>query len=134
MAGPPITSFEEIPPSDAISRCGGEFSYIIESPGAEWNDAILSRETVVYGSGRIARGGDPVRHTVDPDELALCRRLADEADRMACSIEYGLASEPDEIAFEPFFMAATSMIRRRSGATEIGSVRGSAARSFHRPR
>jgi len=106
MAGPPITSFEEIPPSDAISRCSGEFSNVVESTGAEWPDNILSRETVVYGSGRIAREGDHVRQNVDPEELALCRRLADEADRLACSIEYGLASEPDEIALEPFFMAA----------------------------
>jgi hypothetical protein len=106
MAGTPITSFERIPSSDAISRCSGEFSDVVEFPGAEWPDNIISRKMVVYGSGRIARDGDPVRHNVDPDELALCRRLTDEADRMACSIEYGLASEPDEIAFEPFFMAA----------------------------
>ncbi len=108
MAGPPITSFERIVPSEAICSACGAYSDVVVLPEAEaeWPDNILSLDTVVYGSGRIAREGDPVRHNVDPDELALCRRLADEADRMACSIKYGLASEPDEIAFAPFFMAA----------------------------
>ncbi len=84
----------------------GDDSDASESPGAEWPNNILSRKAVVYGSGHIARDGDPVRHNVDPDEMALCRHLAYEADRMTCYIEYGLGSEPDEIAFEPFFMAA----------------------------
>ncbi len=100
MAGPPITTFERIGRSEAIWNCCGALSDVVGSPEAEWPDNILSLETVVYGSGRMARAGDPVRHNVDPDELALCRRLADEADRMACSITYGLATEMDAIAFE----------------------------------
>src|SRR3954469_25703800 len=38
-------------------------------PGAEWPQNILSLKTVVYGSGAIARAGQPVRHAVAPAEL-----------------------------------------------------------------
>src|SRR5262249_47133033 len=88
---------------------------------------ILSRHTVIYGSGAIARGGQPVRHNVDPAELQLCKRLAAEARTQMRGVAVGMGSEGcDE--FQEFFAAANAddpipqrideeLIRERFGGT-----------------
>jgi hypothetical protein len=92
---------------------------------AEWWLGILSCRTIVYGSGRIAWEGDPVRHKVDSDELARCRSLATEAQ--FTGDPGGLASE-GEFQWYPFFIAANlddpiperideALVRERFGGT-----------------
>lgn len=96
--------------------------------GAEWIQQILSLKTVVYGSGRIAREGDLVRHDVAPAELALCRRLADEArDQVHGKVDGGLGTE-GHLPFDAFSIPANrddprparidqDLIRERFGGT-----------------
>jgi len=97
------------------------------APNAEWPNNILSRETVVYGSGIIARRGQLVRHHVDPSELDLCKRLAGQARAQMRGAAVGMGSEGvDE--FREFFAAANAdepipqridegLIRARFGGT-----------------
>lgn len=126
MPGPPITQFKPDARRLAVFReCmpRGRTS----RPGAEWPHNIISGQTVVYGSGVIARRGDPVRHNVDPDELDLCRRLAREASGLLKDIGLGLGSEGN-LEFRGFFIAANvddpvskriddKLIRSRFGGT-----------------
>jgi hypothetical protein len=107
MAGAPITHFEPDPTRFEVVRlCTEHFD--VGDPDAEWPNNILSRRTVVYGSGAIARRGDPVRHAVDPDELALCRRLAAEAAAVMAGVEVGMGSESGD-TFHEFFIAGNAV-------------------------
>jgi hypothetical protein len=72
---------------------------------ADWPNNILSTRTVVYESGKIARSGEGVHHIVDPDELALCRRLAREAAAIMTGVSVGMGSESTS-HFGEFFVAA----------------------------
>src|SRR5262245_66498487 len=92
MAAPPITHFEPDEEKFATIRACVD-NYDVGDPEAEWPNNILSRRAVVYGSGVIARRGAPVRHAVDPDELALSRRLAEEADGIMAGVGVGLGGE-----------------------------------------
>ncbi len=78
---------------------------VAEDPGAEWPNNIISRQTIVYGSGRIARRGEAVQHRVDPEELNLCQRLANEAAALMQGVEVGMGSGSSD-PFFPFFVAA----------------------------
>lgn len=79
--------------------------YGVGDPDAEWPNNIISRKTVVYGSGRISRHDIPAHHAVDPEELARVQRLAaDIAARMA-GVAVGMGSESED-PFYPFFIAA----------------------------
>lgn len=80
-------------------------NYGVGSPLAEWPNNILSRKTVVYGSGLISQRGFEVRHAVDPDELAMCQRLAREAKDVMGETRVGMSSESDD-SFREFFIAA----------------------------
>src|SRR5947209_13226068 len=125
MAGPPITHFEPDPAALAVlGACVGEPG---NDPASEWSANILSRRTVVCASGAIAHRADLVRHHVDPDELALCRRLAAEASGLLDGIDTGLGSE-SALHFRGFFSAANAddpvparidppLIRARFGGT-----------------
>ncbi len=105
MAGTPLTQFKlsssRLRP---LRECMQSFG-AGRDPEAEWPMNILSKKTVIYESGAIARRGDPVRHNVDPEEFELCRKLAREAHRTAKDIEFGLDTEA-EFAFSPFFIVA----------------------------
>ncbi len=99
-----ITHFDPDPDRFAVLRpciesgdCG--------APDAEWPNNILSRDAVVYGSGIIGRRGQPVRHNVDPRELDLCKRLADEAHAQMRGVAVGMGSEGDD-EFREFFAVA----------------------------
>ena len=88
-----------------LSQCTENFD--IGDPDAEWPNNILSRKLIVYGSGRIARLGQPVRHYVDPDELALCQQLAAEVANVMAGVEVGMGSEAGD-PFRPFYIAANA--------------------------
>jgi hypothetical protein len=121
-----ITHFDPAPDRFAVLRpciesgdCG--------DAGAEWPNNILSKHTVVYGSGVIARRGQPVRHSVDPSELELCKRLAAEAGAQMRGVAVGMGSEGRD-EFGEFFAAANAddpipqridarLIRARFGGT-----------------
>jgi hypothetical protein len=121
-----ITHFDPDPDRLAVLRPCIE-SGACGDPDAVWPNNILARDAVVYGSGVIARSGQPVRHNVDPGELALCRRLAAEARARMRGVAVGMGSEGvDE--FQEFFVAANAddpiphridegLIRSRLGGT-----------------
>lgn len=102
----PITHFEPDPALLAVIQECTE-SYDADPPGASWPSNLLHRQTVVYGSGLIAVAGMPVRHHVDPEELALCRELAAEARERIGGIEVGMGSESGA-GFSPFFICGNS--------------------------
>jgi hypothetical protein len=79
--------------------------YGIGDPNAEWPNNMLSRKTVVYGSGRIARAGDVLKHAVDAEELQLCKTLAQEVAEIMADIEVGMGSKSSDY-FSPFFITA----------------------------
>lgn len=103
MAGTPIAHFDiASDPHPAFAECVD--NYGVGSSEAEWPNNMISRKAVFYTSGRIARHGEPVRHAVDPDELALCRRLASEVAAIMSGVEVGMGSESGA-TFEEFFIA-----------------------------
>lgn len=126
MARTAITHFE--PDADRLGvlrECMEH--YAIGDPEAEWPNNIISRRAVVYGSGRIARRGEPVRHAVDPEELALCRRLSAEAAAVMAGVPVGMGSQSGD-AFRAFYVTANvddpaptaiteALIRARFGGT-----------------
>ena len=102
----PITEFAPDPALLAVLKECTE-SYDADLPGATWPSNLLHRQTVVYGSGRIAISGNPVRHHVDPEELSRCRELAAQARAAIGDIDVGMGSEGGE-SFAPFFICANS--------------------------
>jgi hypothetical protein len=125
----PETLITHIGPDDerrsVIAECME--AYGVGIPSADWPNNIISQRAVVYGSGRVAREGEAVRHAVDPDELGLCRRLADEAAAVTEGTEVGMGSESQD-PFRPFFVVANAdeppvaridetLIRRLFGGT-----------------
>src|SRR4051794_32505711 len=109
MAGDHLTDFK---PSARLRKELGECTGGGGGPegrGAEWAGCVLSKWTVVYGSGVIARRGDPVRHAVDPDELALCKAPAKEARRLAAPLDDGAGLDTEaDLRFHPFFVTANA--------------------------
>jgi hypothetical protein len=127
MAERPLTRFKRVKkPIEAIRECMGDPSSN-PPPEAVWWDSFLARDTVVYESGRIARKDDPVRHRVDPEELALCRALAAETHSFG-PVEY--PSSEGEFQWDEFYVAANvadpipkrideDLIREQFGGTII---------------
>jgi hypothetical protein len=106
MAVQTIAHFDPDPDLLEILRECTE-NYDVGDSEAEWLNNILSRKTIVYGSGRIARRGDPVRHNVDPGELALCKSLAGEAAELMAGVWVGMGSESAD-TFRAFYIAANA--------------------------
>jgi hypothetical protein len=99
-----LTDFAPDPERLAIFRDCIEH-YDVGDPAAEWPNNLLSRKTVVYGSGAIACQGNPVRHAVDPHELRYCRQLAAQAILVMGNMPVGMGSESID-PFLPFFIVA----------------------------
>jgi hypothetical protein len=72
---------------------------------ADFTLNTISKKAVAYSCGTLALAGAEVKHNHDPDELKLCRRLADQAARQMKGIEVGMGSEGSAY-FSPFFIAA----------------------------
>jgi hypothetical protein len=106
MSETTITHFDPDPDRFALLRECTE-NYDVGNSESEWPNNILSRKTVVYGCGRIARKGDPVRHNVEPEELALCRRLSSEAAELMAGVDVGMGSESGD-PFRAFYIAANA--------------------------
>lgn len=127
MTKSPLTQFE----ADAERLpviCGCMDHSDVGDPGAEWPNNIISRQAVVYGSGHIAREGDPVQIAVDPEELELCRRLSAEIAELMAEVEVGMGTEALDQFFHGFFIAGSviesaplsideELIRSRFGGT-----------------
>jgi hypothetical protein len=125
----PIVHFAPDPARRAVlAECTDH--YDIGDPHAEWPNNILSRETIVYESGVIARRGAVVRHEVDPDELDRVRDIAGGAARMLAGVEVGMGSCGGPDPWHPFYVTANigsigsigssidePMIRDRFGGT-----------------
>src|SRR5579862_8265655 len=73
-------------------------------PG-DWPGNYFSTQTVAYSCGILARSGEAVVHDHDPKELALCKRLAEEAAKIMANTWLGMSDESDH-KFAPFFITA----------------------------
>jgi hypothetical protein len=101
-----LTQFDPDPARLAvIGECTK--SYDVGDPDAEWPNNILSRHSVVYGSGAIARRGAKIAFAVEEEELDLCRRLADEAALLMQGTDVGMGSESSD-PFRAFFVASNA--------------------------
>ena len=100
--------------------------YDTNNQEAEWPGNILSKRTVIYADGTIAREGAEVKFAVDPEELALCRRLATELAKVMQGVE--IVGSSGECYLEPFYNTAQAgaavpqrldadLIRARFGGT-----------------
>ena len=78
---------------------------VAEDTNAEWPNNILSRQTVVYPNGVIARAQDKISFATDSEELDLCVRLANEAAALMKGVEVGLGSESGA-EFSAFWICA----------------------------
>ena len=126
MALPPITNLEPDPERLAvIEQCTDSFG--MGKDGADWPNNIISRYAVAYSHGGIARKGEAPAFKVDPEELATCRRLADEALATMEGRNVGMGSEIDS-PFRTFFIVANvddpavpriteSLVRAKFGGT-----------------
>ncbi|TWU11363.1 hypothetical protein CA54_01700 [Symmachiella macrocystis] len=104
MDSEPITHFDQDPQRLAvIGECIE--NYDVGKPGAKWPNNIISRTTVVYGSGVIADRDDPVVHDVDPAEWELCKRIAAEANASISGADVGMGSEASD-PFNEFYITA----------------------------
>lgn len=79
--------------------------YGIDEGNGEWTNNIISKKTVVYGSGVIAKQGEIVCHNVDPKELELCKQLAHQVCQIMGNIDVGMGSE-SSTPFQPFYIVA----------------------------
>lgn len=73
----------------------------------EWPNNVLSVKTVVYENGVISKQGEPVDHAVEPDELALCKRLSDAMHAFVADVLVGMKSEAD-VHWVPYFCATSA--------------------------
>ena len=126
MPKPPFVEFapDEIL-QEGLHECTENFD--VGDPAEEWPHNILSNRLVIYGSGRIAREGEPIEHRVDPDELDLIRRLAHDCAKVMTGVDVGMGSEL-RTPFHEFHSAANigeavpekidePLIRARFGGT-----------------
>ena len=129
MALPLITNLEPDPVRLAvIAKCMNSFG--MGDADADWPNNIISRQSVVYSHGGIARKGRAPAFKVDAEELAICRRLADDALVPMEGRNVGMGSEIDS-KFQAFFIVANvddppapriadSLVRARFGGTILG--------------
>jgi hypothetical protein len=104
MRRPPLISFPPDPQLQAaIQPCLDHYG--VGDPEADWPNNILSTKSVIYGSGRIARAGEPIVHQVDPDELDLIRRLAHDVAKVMLNVSVGMGSSASD-PFREYYCAA----------------------------
>jgi hypothetical protein len=128
MAEPPITHFDPDPSLLEPLREAVRYEpWNAETPWSpDWPGNMLSKRIVIYGDGTIARRDEPVRFAVDPAELALCRRMAAEAEAVVKGLMIAGGSGGHE--FLPFYNTASDgapvparidagLIRARFGGT-----------------
>ena len=123
MPGTPIRHFEaDMAKLDAIRECTA--SYDVGSPDAESPNNILSRKTVVYGSGRISPGCLSITQWT-----RMNLNCASGWRRKQSRLWWTCVSEWDQsrvIRFASSLLQQTleSQHRRRSTRTSLGSVLG----------
>ena len=102
MPQPLLTQFDR--DDDLLNAFWRAMYYDTENEEAEWPGNILSKRTVIYADGTIARDGDPVKFAVDPEELELCRRLAKELAKVMQGVR--IMGGAGECNFQPFYNTA----------------------------
>jgi|GEM_PF-4953830 len=59
-----------------------------EQPCDDWRHACIHPETIAYACGALSRPGILPKHDHDPAELAIARGIAEEAARLAGTLEH----------------------------------------------
>jgi hypothetical protein len=91
--------------TEILSECLN--NYEVGDESAEWPNNILSRKSIVYGDGTIARRGDELSFSVDPEELDCCKQLSDSLATVMHGVCVGMGSESED-CFQPFSMVAST--------------------------
>jgi hypothetical protein len=103
MNAPLVLFHEDKVKLDVIQACCN--NYEVGDESAEWPNNILSRKTIVYGNGSIARAGDAIAFSVEPEELALCQQLVASLALTMKGASVGMGSESED-PFHEFFITA----------------------------
>jgi hypothetical protein len=74
-------------------------------PANEWPGNYISWKAVRYSCGVVSRAGATIEHRHDPAELALCRRLSQQAALLMAKTYLCMGDESDH-HFAPFYVAA----------------------------
>ena len=80
-------------------------NYDVGPDKAQWPNNIISRQAVVYANGVIAHRDMRIKHSFDPDELALCKRLALNSCSIMLRVDVGMGSSSSD-PFRNFFITA----------------------------
>jgi hypothetical protein len=90
---------------DVFRDCLETYGMDDRAPQSEWPWNVLAKSTIAYSCGLIARRGEIVEHQHDPDEFALCRRLADAASGVMGGRDVGMGSNSSD-PFRPYYVVA----------------------------
>src|SRR5437899_2333986 len=90
---------ERLAPLRECMECCGP-----KSPADEWKHSCIHPRAGAYSCGRLAHPGGPNEHEHEPQEVALCRRLASEAGSACRGLEVNLSEGSSVLA--PFFITA----------------------------
>lgn len=104
---PILTHFMPDPERLAVLKDCIDSYGVGDDESAEWPNNILSRQTIVYSNGTIARASESVTFSVDSNELDLCVRLAHEAAKIMEGEEVGLGSE-SSAGFSAFWICTNT--------------------------
>jgi len=112
-----------------LRKCMDSHGVEPNSSENEWPFNLLSRGTVAYGSGRLARDGDAVVHDYDPAELTRCHRVAAEVTaRLArLPIRNSELAEP----FEPFCLPINRDDSAADGDLDEAAIRAAFRGTLH---
>lgn len=73
-----------------------------------WANNCLARDSVAYSNGLIARAGETIDLWFDPNKLARCRQLADEATALLGAF-WPLVNSNANPRTEPYYMASEAL-------------------------
>jgi hypothetical protein len=92
-----------------ISECTETYGMEEQDPENEWVWNVISRRSVVYSCGIICREGELVEHNHSFGEIALCKRLSQEAATIMSGQFIDMADE-SEHELVPFYVVANEEV------------------------
>lgn len=106
---------------DCVETYGMDY----KAPGSEWPWNVLAKSAIAYSCGLLTREGDTAEHNHDPEELALCRRLAAEVCGIMDGRDVGMGSNAGD-PFHPYYAVVNveSAVPRKVTEKKIREVFG----------